>query len=527
MYTAVIIDDEKHIRNGLKNCIPWHDLGIRVSGTAANGIEACELIDTAKPDIIITDIRMPGMDGLELIKHIRKQACTAKVIILSAYNDFSYAKQAIRFGVSDYLLKPIDEQELLSTIEACIGEIESADTIRSQDMEAAVQQRQQMLHAVIFQEHDDQQALYELFEQSSIDVNVPAAVIVLHASPLPNVSESCHTPEMNYSELFIDLNRVLEHSGAGYESFLDDENRIVLVQSLREESADKSLHHIKELLSSWMQETETRVQCRISAGIGTPADILSISESYMQGVRAVEYRMVDAMSRIHHFEPSAKNTRFNPFRHKENIFLNSIKTGDVRLMEAELDTVFDDIDQAKDTLDPYFLKETISGFIARIIDDVRTISNTDERIKSKKSVSQAVWNAASLKELKSCMFKYLSKEAEKLSLKTSVSSIIQQAHEYIQNNFHKHITVHEISRELLLHPNYFSSLYAEVMGERCSTYIAKVRIEKAKELIDTTCLKIYEIADKVGYPDFRQFTKTFKKIEGITPKEYKTKRKVL
>lgn len=121
MYSVVIIDDEPRIRRGISNCMPWTDMGCVLKGAAANGVEALELIRSVRPDLIITDIRMPDMDGLDLISTLRREGFSSLFIVISGYADFEYAQRAIRYGVSDYILKPIEEKNLYASIQNCLN----------------------------------------------------------------------------------------------------------------------------------------------------------------------------------------------------------------------------------------------------------------------------------------------------------------------------------------------------------------------------------------------------------------------
>ena len=134
MYSLIIADDEVRIRCGMRNCINWSELDFKLAGEAENGKDALNLVLKLRPDLIITDIRMPEMDGLELVEAVRNLGIHSLIILISGYNDFSYAQQAIRFGVTDYLLKPIDEEELYERILNCTQKLNIASDLAEQSM---------------------------------------------------------------------------------------------------------------------------------------------------------------------------------------------------------------------------------------------------------------------------------------------------------------------------------------------------------------------------------------------------------
>ena len=123
MYKVVIIDDEPRIRRGIAHCMPWEKMGFALSGEAANGVEALELIRSVRPDLVITDIRMPDMDGLNLISMVHKEGIPSLFIVISGYAEFEYAQRALRYGVTDYILKPVDEEQLSQSVQNCLRQL--------------------------------------------------------------------------------------------------------------------------------------------------------------------------------------------------------------------------------------------------------------------------------------------------------------------------------------------------------------------------------------------------------------------
>lgn len=127
MYRVVIIDDEPRIRRGISHCMPWSQLELELKGEAGNGVEALELIRSVRPELVITDIRMPDMDGLDMMEIVRREGIPAVFIVISGFADFEYAQRAIRYGVSDYILKPIEEDKLYASIQRCVNQLKQKD----------------------------------------------------------------------------------------------------------------------------------------------------------------------------------------------------------------------------------------------------------------------------------------------------------------------------------------------------------------------------------------------------------------
>ncbi len=123
MYKLVIIDDEPRIRRGISHCMPWEQMGITIAGEAANGVEALEVIRSVRPELVITDIRMPDMDGLDMISMVRREGISSHFIVISGYAEFEYAQRALRYGVSDYILKPVEEEKLYQSVLNCLRQL--------------------------------------------------------------------------------------------------------------------------------------------------------------------------------------------------------------------------------------------------------------------------------------------------------------------------------------------------------------------------------------------------------------------
>ena len=149
MYRVIIVDDEPVIRRGLRETIEWDALGLEVAGEAADGAEALKLIREIRPEILITDIRMPEMDGIELIREVKKLELNIKITILSGYSDYDYLKAAIRLGVDNYLLKPIDNDELISNLKNAVSEIEKEAAISLQIRQGTVLLRSNTLRRLV------------------------------------------------------------------------------------------------------------------------------------------------------------------------------------------------------------------------------------------------------------------------------------------------------------------------------------------------------------------------------------------
>ncbi|MBC8062425.1 MAG: response regulator [Clostridiaceae bacterium] len=345
MIKIIIVDDEKMIREGLVTTMPWKEMGIEVVGSADNGKTALEIAIDKKPHIILTDIRMPKMDGIEFLKRIKEELPKVKVVILSGYDDFSYARQALKYGATDYLIKPVNVEELQKVME---------------DLKNT------------FKEESDKD-LYWLRLQREMEYEIQQYIMSIRIG--------------NRDDAFEILSKIR------YKQILNNVS-LEIYKKLYIEIMDKTLHALKE-------------------------DGIQLKDEQ-------RYKYMDLIN-------------------------------------------FTTLDE---------LQEWIYSFTDKLMELVEKSKTDNYRI------------------------------------------VVKNAMLYIDKHFNEELSIQQIAEVVHLSPNYFSHVFKKAREESFTDYLNKVRVKKAQALLAENIYKVYEVSDMVGYSDYKYFSSVFKKISGVSPKEY-------
>lgn len=355
MYTMLVIDDEVWIRERLISTIDWAAHDIEIIGEACDGAEGLKIAIEKNPDVILTDIKMPVLDGLELVKTLRQENIMSKVIIISGYNDFEYAQKAIRLGADDYILKPVDDDDLISAVTRCID-----DLIYEKD-------RQNLLHDAI----------------------------------------------SNNSDILINT----EH----------------LINNIKVRDKEGTLASLQAILIK----------------------IYNDGKKYTINKNLIYVNII-------------------------NLIIKTIYEG--KEIPAEITLVPQNmLQKLQNSKTEYEVEEIINKTVLSLVEYFEKMSSFGK------------------------------------------SKIIKKIQHYVEENYKDPISLNDVSKMLYLNPSYLSKTFKDETGEPFTKYLMKFRVEKAIELMSDPSLKIYEIANLVGYEDIQYFTKIFKSIKGVTISQYKDK----
>ncbi len=397
MYRVLIVDDESIICKGLRDTIEWDSLGLEIAGEAHNGADALEMINAHHPHILITDIRMPGMDGITLIKTIRDRHIPIKTIILSGYSDYAFLKEAIRLGVDGYLLKPIDIDELISNLADLVNNIEK-ESLRTTQLDQGIELlKTNTLNRLV----TNAIGRGEFEEKASfLDISLTAERFLCAVCLTQGNSDR----PMEYAEPPITLavrNACDALSHCGGITFADAKNRTVLL--LFGAPDDDLCATAEQILSSVVQQILTLYNLRVHYGLGIMVDrVESIWESYTVAANSFD---------------------------RENAAAEA------------------------------------------------------EQLESR-------WN-----------------------------STVDRTLAYIAAHHQEAISLKQVACVCGINTSYLGQVFRKSTGESFTNYVNRFRIEKAKALLAQSNLKVYEVAQKVGFTDYHYFLKIFKKITGFVPTE--------
>ena len=512
MYKALIVDDEKMIRMGMKKVIPWEQLGIGEVYTAASATEALDVLENYKPQIMITDIQMNGMTGLELIEKARDIIPELRVIVLTGYDSFEYARQSLRLQVQDFFLKPIEEENLSRVLKEQVAYLNEAEEekrnflLRQRTQGTAEQMElEKCIRGIINRSKESSEFMGVLEQYYGFQMDQGLQIVLI----MPAQNYSGQESEQDFHEMSVKniCMSVVDAQGKGI-TFSDD-GIIGIVYFTEEESS--VLEHIEELSGILKDEFDTNPKIVMGSAV---SGFSNLHISYNDAKYLLDTEKESIQDIIQTFGEQNKNNIFRDiFSELKGIMCSN--TGNTEYVMKAFRTF------AKATKSYNLSQQTVrrlcfemasATYFAYMGESKETESGRLDAL-SKSLLSANREEACEVTEM--FLNQMLGKEEE------SVHEIVDKAKYYISEHLTEELTVSNIAASLYITPNYFSRLFKRVTKEGCNEYIVRKRIEKAKSLLETTSLKTGKIAMKVGYRDTNYFSLAFKMHRGKCPTKYR------
>ncbi|GKU84480.1 response regulator [Niallia sp. NCCP-28] len=519
---VLIVDDEKHVREGIRLLADWEAFDIGEIREASNGEEAVQIINEYKPEIIFSDMKMPKMDGTKLLEWIKEHMPTSKTIVVTGYDDYQYMRKAIHYGSSDYLLKPVDPEILNATLERVVQEWKKEELERKSKADSyqlinkmKPVYRDRRLTYFVNNKHIEA----ELLEELGFHLAASYAIAVIPISEKV-MEEFSYDRDLAYFSVLNIINELLmeKKCGIGFR-YLANKGEIVVIFWDRFEDIQEYLNEIYiEIKKSFA------VSCPI--GLGPVEAVDNLLHSYHEGKKILLESNVleDRELRVY-----TKNDNSNMELKSLMAYSSAIKLA-VQAGEAG---AFDEL-----------IHQIKADYIQEGYLSVRQL----ERFEQEYLLISNRWykdynipiNSANVLEKRAMLYfdkdgKFMLENYEhRIQQEISIflkkvkrkqqkknTNIICEIERYLQNNFNREIKLQEISEQFYISREYVSRKFKQEFNVNISDYIVQVRINKAKSLLKNSQLKIYEIANMVGYQDDKYFRKVFKKVMGITPNEYR------
>ena len=526
LYKIIIADDEINILEGIKTSIDWEELGIQVIGTATNGIAAYELVKELKPDILMTDIQMPGLNGLELIDKLKKACKDMKIIIISAHQDFSYAKRAIELGVTTYITKPLKKKIIIEEVLKIKSQIK-----KNKDEEAKVAKLQTICC-------ESMPTLNEYYLNQLIMGNIQVCEKV---NELPFMKEFIE--QKGYFGTI-----VLRYKRASLRALLSKQIRIevdnifsefylnVLFESYKEEIViifyHSSVDYIKENLNRQMEAVigllEGKYNIKVQVGLGNIYEsFLNIKISYYEAVEALSYRVNNIQKNIFNIMDMNSSKNYFIYNQELNPLLDEFKENLTRrnfLCIKESVQLINDKISSKESISYNVIHRIYCQLVSILLKTVDEMKiHLEQVVSTHKNLYEVIFSMENLEDLtdwfidivkRFCNVQY--KQHEK-----NENSIINMAIVYIYENYNKDISLNEVADYVSLNSSYFSRLFKAEAGVPFVEYVKNIKMTMAKKLLRESNDKIYTICEKVGYSSVQYFTNLFKNKVGMTPREYR------
>ena len=531
MIKAMVVDDEINTRESLREFVPWEDMGVDVVETAKNGLAALELIKLMEPDILLTDVRMPKMDGIELATKIRGLYPDCKIIFLSGYADKEYLKQAIHLNAVSYIEKPINMEEIKTVILKAISQCKEDDLKRTE----ALQLKRSMIESMplvrqeialeLIKEHTDIAALTSKFSDTLF--HLPTEAIYSTAYIRMNWSSSLDNPARDSVKQTL-LKLFLEPDRLGFPSCLagfDASDNIVLIVAESHPYIIPSIEiAYEQLLNTLIEMSEDYYD--VSIGIGVRIDHLSqISKSYQTAVQASLGQFYLGTNRILNPETSG-GYHFVVDREVYDRFRNNLNADKIDETLQMIRKMTDDIRMSRDN-DLLHVKHIYLQFIITLLDVVKDRGIDHLHLHSGKdmhNIRRMIEGFHTLTELADFVLDQIETIFGDIEEKDSVSRKMYRITQYIKENYtDPALSIHAIAVYSNFSETYLCAFFKKSTGKTLNAYITEIRMEKAKELLKDSRFKLYEVANQLGYKDANYFSTLFKRYTGCTPSKFMEK----
>ncbi len=534
MIRVVIADDEEKVCQLIYNLISWKDVDMEIVGIAHNGMDALALVKELEPNLIITDIRMPGYDGLELISRAKSVKEDIDFIIISGYGHFEYAQSAIKYGVGDYLLKPIKKSELMSTL----NKMKEKYKIRTEQLSNEE-------HLKIRLQNDIDKLRSGLFTEVLLQKETNAEVF-----SLDSINKNYHFKfkEGCYQVIIVKIDCGYDEDNNSSIKLLEDKIAQVLNHNLREKCFDMELYfddcityctlnyeinsrkilrkQLKVVLDELLVQKNVFEQVKFTLGVGTAVETIEqLRISCNMAQIAAAQRLIDGTDKLIEQIDVIDTHKISSGLLVE---LNKKMGGALEIFNR--DGVLESISWLNESIKKEsiisgkevfkLIKEACNMYLTFLRNYQVVFSDAD---KFYENFSFYANRCGSIEEI----FEYLSiligQSLDQITEDKKQADLkpIRIAKQYIQQNYMKPISLEEVSNYVGFNASYFSSLYKKETGSNFLEYLSEVRMNQAKELLKSSNLSISAICEKVGYIDLKHFTKSFKKTAGVNPNEYR------
>lgn len=535
-----LVEDEMVIRRGIKNSIDWEKEGYIFCGEASDGELAYPMIIKEKPDILITDIRMPFMDGLELCKLVKKELPNIKILILSGYDEFDYAKEAIRLGVTEYLLKPISSGKLLEALngvsESIRREKEDKDLVRKymEEMrENTEHEKQKFFEQMIAGNLSMADALET---GKKYEMNLSAGMYNLLLFRFTLGEENRKSGEL-LGEAEYAIEKLTERLEYVFEFQRGVEGWAFLLMADNEEQMSERVKELSKDLEEIMKNYST---IAYFGGIGQPvARLRELEESFREAERALAARFTMELNQIISVEDIRMAQNVDTLDDIEITSFGEIEKTRTMLEKFLNNGAEDEIDEFVDVYINELSEENLKSVLMRqyiIMDAYIVMMSFCEKFEGIEGEMQAqseelknsMKTIQTLEEIKNYIRMLLKKI---IGVRDTISGrrysdIIEIAKDQIRKTYMSdEISLNTIAAEVGMSPSYFSSIFSKEMGKTFVEYLTEIRMDRAKELLMCSSMKTSEIGYEVGYKDPHYFSYIFKKTQNCTPKEFRARGK--
>ncbi|MCM3627091.1 response regulator [Paenibacillus glycanilyticus] len=532
----LIVDDEQHVREAIKLLIDWELLGIKEIYEADNGDTAIELLGKIQPEIVITDMRMPSKDGVELLAWMKEHGRRSKAIVISGYDDFHLVRSSMKYGGQDYLLKPIDPEQLMEALQKAKHSWEQEEEARKRDQQRSIEMNQikpvyrdKLFSSMISEAGAGGQVAVPavLREEFGLDGVEQCQVIILSTGMLePQISRKFDGNRDLLTFCLINVcNEILKQRNGGFAfRYWNSDNEIIIL--LWDRLADW-----ETLLSLITEGILKSIHGRFHYGVGQPQPFPSgLSLSYQAARLALKQRnLLEESSFIHKSEQAFKAGVYSlSIASYEERFRLAAWSGKEKDMGTAVDSFLETARQL-----PVITQEQMElwrfeyeSMLSRWRQDLA--AKQDMQASAEPPSGRPLFlllDERGRLSLELCRRELMNGLTAFAAIAgaggNKEHSIMRDIAKYMEQHYNREVTLQDISDRFYLSREYISRRFKQEMGENVFDYLGRIRVEKAKLLLQNPNLKIAQIAEMVGYDDDKYFSKVFKKFEGQSPNQYR------
>lgn len=526
MTKLLIVDDDRFIREGLIHLIDWDDLGIEIIGTSEGGFEALKLMEERKPDIVLTDIRMPQGNGLELIEQIRHYGWHTQIIVLSGYDDYTYVRKAMKFQIEDYLLKPVDAHELISIIKTCCEKQHAKWRSEQWNRESFQLLRDNVILRWMENRIDPDQLVEKLFflgiDMRKYDL---FQVGIITWQDWREMELSHGEQQFRSFAIVNSVDEALREQCKGI-AFLNQNREIVCLLTGKSNGyvdaptfANENLLWMQEIAKGYAPILKTPWFCTLGSVI---SQMQTVHMSYHDARHLQDYihltegpKCVDNTYFVH----KQKETPFG-LAEREHL-VTALLSGDRKLWT---EAIGNDFQWASSQVDPlsaakYAAIEWV--MLSKLTLKQKNLPISEFLVESK--VFQKLFARNEIGEIRNDLLQLLNglENALQSVPAKKKNPIIEQVEQYIQERYAEELSLQILASRFNVNNTYLGRLFKEEIGEYFSDYLNRIRLDQAKKLLESTLIKVSEIARHIGYLDSNYFFRKFKLTTGLSPTEYR------
>jgi len=518
MIKVLIVDDEALVRIGIKTLIPWQELGFELIGEAPNGKRALEMVHQMSPDIIFTDIKMPVMNGIELIKQLKKEQNHAKVIILSAFDDFAFVKEAMKLGAEDYVLKlELEPEQMIHMLK----ELQAKHSIQQQSSTRYLQLHKEKLFkdivlGLVYSHLEIRDSL------ATLNFSLPEQELVCLILEVDDqriylkYEESAHLLDFSIVNV---LEEVITSYAHGYVVNMGSKQFVAILSLMNREEKNRS-KLLEELTDNMKVSLHKYLNTSVSIGVSCFHETyIEIKDSYKEAKKAIKHKFIYPRgSNIHYNDVSELPAYAEDLSAEMNGLEGAFNRGEDIAISAKFDVLISKIDTSS-----MVTLEQLSS-LCHAIRFLSLQFMEKYQLRGKETMDKTMNEPIEKLIRKQDFLEWIQllKQRFMLLFTENKDGIhVYAAKLYINKYYSEDLSLEKVADKLQLSASYLSNLFKKESGQNFVDYITEVRIQKAKELLKSTDQKIYEIASAVGFANEYYFSKVFKKIVGESPLKFR------